>query len=422
MKRSSSASGSGYVPSNSTGFWVANTVNTGESAWLVPSIVTVRSCIASRSAAWVLAGARLISSARTRSAKIGPGRNVNSCVPVRSETPVMSAGMRSGVNWMRWNRTSRASASERTSSVLAVPGTPSSSTWPRASRHTTTSRVAASWPSTTDRMASRMRPASCAGAAPPTRPPRLARPRPHPPRGGGGPRARPRRERERAPAGGRPREPRQRRRRQRAAAPEALVILVPHDRAPPAGQEQGHGERRHPGLAPDDVAEVAGIGRERHLPAAGVAQAQHDGATVPPREQRIRPARDEQGARGIGRRGFLPGEGLQHGRHGWKAELEPARHHGQAVSQPLPRTGRDPARASRDPAAVARGEHRAAAAHVAHHLGDLRRLEVERRGPPPPPPPPPRSPPPATPQGAPAPPDPDAPAGAPGARRAPPAP
>src|SRR2546426_5176522 len=66
MKRSSSASGSGYVPSNSTGFWVANTVNTGDSAWLVPSIVTVRSCIASSSAAWVLAGARLISSASTR--------------------------------------------------------------------------------------------------------------------------------------------------------------------------------------------------------------------------------------------------------------------------------------------------------------------------------------------------------------------
>src|SRR2546427_9621390 len=30
---------------------------------------------------------------------------------------------------------------------------------------------------------------------------------------------------------------------------------------------------------------------------------------------------------------------------------------------------RSPARASRDPAAVARGEHRAASAHVAHHLG-----------------------------------------------------
>jgi len=31
MNRSSSASGSGYVPSNSIGFWVANTVNVAES-------------------------------------------------------------------------------------------------------------------------------------------------------------------------------------------------------------------------------------------------------------------------------------------------------------------------------------------------------------------------------------------------------
>jgi len=89
------------VPSNSIGFWVAKTVKVAESGWLTPSTVTVRSCIASSSAAWVFAGARLISSASTRSAKIGPGRKVNSCDPVRIETPVMSAGIRSGVNWMR---------------------------------------------------------------------------------------------------------------------------------------------------------------------------------------------------------------------------------------------------------------------------------------------------------------------------------
>ena len=94
----------------------------------MPSTVTVRSCIASSSAACVFAGARLISSANTRSAKIGPGRKVNSRAPVRSVTPVMSAGIKSGVNWMRWNLTSRASARVRTSSVFAVPGTPSSST------------------------------------------------------------------------------------------------------------------------------------------------------------------------------------------------------------------------------------------------------------------------------------------------------
>ncbi len=41
--------------------------------------------------------------------------------------PMMSAGIRSGVNWMRLNSRSSASASVRTSSVLPRPGTPSSS-------------------------------------------------------------------------------------------------------------------------------------------------------------------------------------------------------------------------------------------------------------------------------------------------------
>ena len=94
------------MPSNSMGFWVANTVNVADSGCPTPSIVTVRSCIASSSAACVFAGARLISSASTRSAKIGPGRNVNSRAPLKSVTPVMSAGIKSGVNWMRWNLTS----------------------------------------------------------------------------------------------------------------------------------------------------------------------------------------------------------------------------------------------------------------------------------------------------------------------------
>lgn len=41
--------------------------------------------------------------------------------------PVKSLGMRSGVNCTRVNRTASALASVRTSSVLAVPGTPSTS-------------------------------------------------------------------------------------------------------------------------------------------------------------------------------------------------------------------------------------------------------------------------------------------------------
>ena len=72
-KRSSCASGSGYVPSYSIGFCVAITRNGGSSGCVTPSIVTWRSCIASRSAACVFGGARLISSARRRLVKIGPG-------------------------------------------------------------------------------------------------------------------------------------------------------------------------------------------------------------------------------------------------------------------------------------------------------------------------------------------------------------
>jgi hypothetical protein len=44
----------------------------------LPPSVTWRSCIASRSADWTFAGARLISSASTMFAKIGPRRVVNS--------------------------------------------------------------------------------------------------------------------------------------------------------------------------------------------------------------------------------------------------------------------------------------------------------------------------------------------------------
>ena len=44
--------------------------------------------------------------------------------------PTMSAGMRSGVNWMREYLSCSARASVRSSVVLPSPGTPSSSTWP----------------------------------------------------------------------------------------------------------------------------------------------------------------------------------------------------------------------------------------------------------------------------------------------------
>ena len=61
-----------------------------------PPTVTRCSCIASSRAAWVLGGVRLISSARTRFAKIGPGTNLSFLFPVVLSSsiisvPVMSA-------------------------------------------------------------------------------------------------------------------------------------------------------------------------------------------------------------------------------------------------------------------------------------------------------------------------------------------
>ena len=48
--------------------------------------------------------------------------------------PVMSIGIRSGVNWMRLNFSDIVSATLLTNSVLANPGTPISKAWPRANR------------------------------------------------------------------------------------------------------------------------------------------------------------------------------------------------------------------------------------------------------------------------------------------------
>jgi hypothetical protein len=95
----------------------------------MPSTLTCRSCIASRRAACVFGGVRLISSASTRFVNTGPGRNTSS--PARSViVPVRSDGSMSGVNCTRRNSQPIARANAFASSVLATPGTPSSSTWP----------------------------------------------------------------------------------------------------------------------------------------------------------------------------------------------------------------------------------------------------------------------------------------------------
>ena len=72
MKRSTCASGSGYVPSDSIGFCVAITRNGAGTRWVSWPIVTWRSCITSSSADCTFAGARLISSASRKLQNTGP--------------------------------------------------------------------------------------------------------------------------------------------------------------------------------------------------------------------------------------------------------------------------------------------------------------------------------------------------------------
>src|SRR5215212_3743976 len=80
--------------------------------------------------------------------------------------PTRSAGTRSGVNWIRLNDPPSTSASVFTVSVLASPGTPSSSTWPPASRATITRSSIASWPTITRLISnSAVSSASCASRA-----------------------------------------------------------------------------------------------------------------------------------------------------------------------------------------------------------------------------------------------------------------
>ena len=68
------------MPSDSIGFWVAITRNGAGTACVSRPIVTWRSCITSSSADWTLAGARLISSARTKLQNTGPELGVERAV------------------------------------------------------------------------------------------------------------------------------------------------------------------------------------------------------------------------------------------------------------------------------------------------------------------------------------------------------
>ena len=73
---------------------------------MLPATVTSYSCIACNSAAWVFGGVRLISSASTMLAKTGPRMKRKLRLPLAGSwsmisVPVMSLGIRSGVNWIR---------------------------------------------------------------------------------------------------------------------------------------------------------------------------------------------------------------------------------------------------------------------------------------------------------------------------------
>ena len=83
-------------------------------------------------------------------AKIGPLWNAKIFRPDASSAsrlvPVMSAGIRSGVNWMREKVRPRISPRLRTISVLPNPGTPSSRQWPPHTSAMKTCSINASWP------------------------------------------------------------------------------------------------------------------------------------------------------------------------------------------------------------------------------------------------------------------------------------
>src|SRR5581483_6866594 len=171
MNRSICASGSGYVPSDSIGFWVARTRNGSGTGNEVCAIVTCRSCITSSNALCTFAGARLISSASRKLQKTGPSSVSNVPRSGRyTRVPMRSAGTRSGVNWMRANDPPSTAAVVLMVSVFARPGTPSISRCPCASRHTSTRSSMASCPAITRRISK----SACSNRSSATVPPTLA--------------------------------------------------------------------------------------------------------------------------------------------------------------------------------------------------------------------------------------------------------
>src|SRR5215470_5823274 len=109
----------------------------------------MRSFIACSSAAWVLGGVRLISSASRSWVKIGPLVRTKPLVwKLNRLVPSTSPGIRSGVNWMRPNCRRRPAPNARVISVLAVPGTPSSKMCPPTRRLVSMKSMTSSCPTT----------------------------------------------------------------------------------------------------------------------------------------------------------------------------------------------------------------------------------------------------------------------------------
>ena len=95
----------------------------------MPAAVTWCSCMAWSSAAWVLGGVRLISSASSTLANTGPGTNRKPRFPVAgssstSSVPVISPGIRSGVNCTRLNERCERLGDGRNEERLGEPGDP----------------------------------------------------------------------------------------------------------------------------------------------------------------------------------------------------------------------------------------------------------------------------------------------------------
>jgi hypothetical protein len=92
----------GKVPARSSGFCVAMTKKSSSSLRVRLSMVVCFSAIASSMADCTFGEVRLISSASTMCAKMGPARKKNLLVlGSKIVVPVTSEGSRSGVNWMR---------------------------------------------------------------------------------------------------------------------------------------------------------------------------------------------------------------------------------------------------------------------------------------------------------------------------------